>query len=87
LAAEVRYWGNWVLERVKAEISDLYPLIPDPAHQGRRQTLQTNWLKEHAIGEVPAGYLMRLLISGRAPLPARTLLRGNRPAGQADLAL
>ncbi len=30
LAAEVRYWGNWVLERVKTEIGDLYPLIPDP---------------------------------------------------------
>ncbi len=30
LADEVRYWGNWVLEKVHAEIGDLYPLIPDP---------------------------------------------------------
>jgi len=30
LAEEVRYWGNWVLEKVKAEIGDLYPPIPDP---------------------------------------------------------
>ena len=30
LAAEVRYWGELVLEKVKAEIGDLYPLIPDP---------------------------------------------------------
>jgi putative DNA methylase len=30
LADEVRYWGNWVLEKVRAEIGDLYPLIPDP---------------------------------------------------------
>jgi putative DNA methylase len=30
LAEEVRYWGNWVLEKVRAEIGDLYPLIPDP---------------------------------------------------------
>ena len=30
LAEEVRYWGNWVLKKVKAEIVDLYPLIPDP---------------------------------------------------------
>lgn len=30
LAEEVRYWGNWVLECVKAEIGDLYPPIPDP---------------------------------------------------------
>jgi len=31
LAAEVRYWGNWVLDRVRKEIGDLYPPIPDPA--------------------------------------------------------
>ncbi len=30
LAEEVRFWGKWVLERVKAEIGDLYPGIPDP---------------------------------------------------------
>lgn len=31
LAGEVRYWGNWVLDRVRKEIGDLYPPIPDPA--------------------------------------------------------
>ena len=31
LAAEVRYWGQWVLDKVRAEIGDLYPPIPDPA--------------------------------------------------------
>lgn len=31
LAHEVRYWGEWVLQKVKAEIGDLYPPIPDPA--------------------------------------------------------
>lgn len=30
LAAEVRYWGNWVLDRVRKGIGDLYPPIPDP---------------------------------------------------------
>ncbi len=30
LAAEVHYWGNWVIERVRKEIGDLYPPIPDP---------------------------------------------------------
>ena len=30
LAEEVRYWGNWVLEKVREEIGDLFPLIPDP---------------------------------------------------------
>jgi putative DNA methylase len=33
LAAEVRYWGNWILDHVKAEIGDLYPLIPDPDYK------------------------------------------------------
>jgi putative DNA methylase len=28
LAKEVEYWGKWVLEKVKAEIGDLYPPIP-----------------------------------------------------------
>lgn len=58
LAAEVRYWGEWVLNKVKAEIGDLYPLIPDPAFKGKRQELQTDWLKEHATDDVPPGYLM-----------------------------
>jgi putative DNA methylase len=30
LAKEVEYWGTWVLKRVKTEIGDLYPPIPDP---------------------------------------------------------
>lgn len=30
LAEEVRHWGQWVLEKVRAEIGDLYPPIPDP---------------------------------------------------------
>jgi putative DNA methylase len=34
LAAEVEHWGKWVLEKVKAEIRDLYPPIPDPEASG-----------------------------------------------------
>lgn len=37
LADEVRYWGNWVLEKVRAEIGDLYPLIPDPEFTRRKR--------------------------------------------------
>ncbi len=29
LAADVRYWGHWVLERAREELSDLYPPDPD----------------------------------------------------------
>src|SRR5713101_4754476 len=35
LAEEVRYWGQWVLEKVKAEIGDLYPTIPDPSYKAK----------------------------------------------------
>ncbi len=46
LAEDVRKWGQWVLERVRAEVGDLYPLIPDPEYDptkapddiARRQT-------------------------------------------------
>jgi putative DNA methylase len=34
LAGEVEHWGKWMLEKVKAEIGDLYPAIPDPAASG-----------------------------------------------------
>lgn len=30
LAKEVEYWGQWVIARVRDEIGDLYPPIPDP---------------------------------------------------------
>jgi putative DNA methylase len=55
---EVRFWGNWVLKRVKAEIGDLYPLIPDPQYKGKKPSLQPESLKEHDADGVPPGYLM-----------------------------
>ena len=58
LAKEVRYWGEWILKKVKAEIGDLYPLIPDPEFKGKKQPMQVDWLKEHDTGDVPPGYLM-----------------------------
>jgi putative DNA methylase len=30
LAEEVEYWGNWMIERTRSEIGDLYAPIPDP---------------------------------------------------------
>jgi putative DNA methylase len=56
LAAEVRWWGEWVLKKVKAEIGDLYPLVPDPAFKGKRKPAQQSFAEE---GEgVPPGFLM-----------------------------
>jgi adenine-specific DNA methylase len=32
LAAHVRYWGNWVLERARADLAEYYPTLPlDPS--------------------------------------------------------
>jgi putative DNA methylase len=56
LAEEVRYWGKWVLEKVKAEIGDLYPLIPDPKAKGAKPLRQADmWQSKE---DVPPGYLV-----------------------------
>ncbi len=56
LAEEVRYWGNWVLGKVRAEIGDLYPLIPDPNAKGAEPLRQADMWQ--AKDEVPPGYLV-----------------------------
>ena len=58
LAKEVRYWGEWVLQRVKAEIGDLYPLIPDPEYKGRRAETQSSFWPTAKDGKVPPGFLV-----------------------------
>ncbi len=56
LAEEVRYWGKWVFERVRAEIGDLYPLIPDPKSKGTKPLRQADmWQSKE---DVPPGYLV-----------------------------
>jgi len=68
LAEEVQYWGRWVLEKVKAEIGDLYPPIPDPQAPKIRQVFGEPQLEISGRGfeptgqqrlavETPAGYL------------------------------
>lgn len=58
LAEEVRYWGNWVLTQVKAEIGSYYPLIPDPKVKGKKTPVQENWLDVQPAYEVRSGYLL-----------------------------
>ena len=58
LAAEVRYWGEWVLKKVKAEIGDLYPLIPDPEYKGAKAGSQAHLWETGAADQVPPGYLV-----------------------------
>jgi putative DNA methylase len=58
LAEEVRYWGKWVLKKVKAEIGDLYPLIPDPAFKGKRDAKAAALWQEEDADDIPPGYLV-----------------------------
>lgn len=58
LANEVRYWGKWVLKKVKAEIGDLYPLIPDPEFKGAKAGSQAHLWQTGAADQVPPGYLV-----------------------------
>ncbi|MBC8450528.1 MAG: DUF1156 domain-containing protein [Chloroflexi bacterium] len=51
LSAEVEHWGQWVLERVRDEIGDLYPPIPDPRHAA-------------AAADQPAQLSMNLAVPG-----------------------
>lgn len=57
LGEEVRYWGNRVLEHVKGEIADLYPLIPEPGFKREKTATQTNWLKERDTEDVRPGFM------------------------------
>jgi len=58
LADEVRYWGEWVLKKVKTEIGDLYPLIPDPNYKGNRPAVQAEMWQSSDKESIPPGYLM-----------------------------
>src|SRR5262249_10146734 len=55
LSKEVRYWGEWGLKKVKAEIRDLDPRMPDPAYKKKREPVKDIFGTEQ---EVPPGYLV-----------------------------
>lgn len=62
LAEEVRYWGNWVLEKVKEEIGDLYPPIPDPDTKSEEIGTESQGVMAFAKDQqqrlkAPSGYL------------------------------
>jgi putative DNA methylase len=80
LASEVRYWGEWVLEKVRAEIGDLYPPIPDPDFkpgtspvqesflEGRTKAAQTSFLKKDKTGFLtPVAYLWTRTVRCKNP--------------------
>jgi putative DNA methylase len=64
LAEEVDRWGKWVLERVKQEVGDLYPAIPDPSAPARyleplqqQEFVTSGFEKRLPELTVPGGYL------------------------------
>jgi putative DNA methylase len=58
LAEEVWHWGEWVLKKVKAEIGDLYPLIPDPEFKGEGEGTKVDLWQQEAAEGAPPGYLV-----------------------------
>ena len=68
LSREVKHWGNWMFSKVKAEIGDLYPLIPAPATQ--RQALRGQWKSVRRARRCAA----RLPRAGRVSLDANGAL-------------
>ncbi|PKN67834.1 MAG: adenine-specific DNA methylase [Deltaproteobacteria bacterium HGW-Deltaproteobacteria-15] len=62
LGNEVRCWGEWVLKKVKDEIGDLYPSVPDPKAPsqelapGKQGTLFKNPTGQQKL-TIPGGYL------------------------------
>jgi putative DNA methylase len=78
LANEVRFWGEWVLDKMQAEIGNLYPLIPDPAFNGDRSKIQAEKWQSSPRDKVPSGYLIPL-----AYLWTRTVRCKNPSCGAA----
>lgn len=71
LAEEVRWWGNWVLERVRREIGDLYPPVPDPDFAGKRPEIAFDSDTGHWVATDPnlREDQQRLLAEGKSVLP------------------
>jgi len=53
----IYYSGITILEKVRAEIGDLYPLIPDPKFKGAKPLRQAD-MWQSSKDEVPPGYLV-----------------------------
>ena len=77
LAEEVRYWGNWVLKKVEADIGDLYPLIPDPKSKDTKGLRQTDlWQSKEAVSLshlVPVAYLWTRTVRCKNPTCGATV--------------
>jgi putative DNA methylase len=82
LAAEVEHWGKWVLERVKAEIGDLYPPIPDPRRKDGEARTAEQLPLDMTVKESQEGYDARAgMLTPVAYLWTRTVRCKNPACG------
>jgi putative DNA methylase len=82
LAGEVEHWGKWVLERVKAEIGDLYPPIPDPRQAAKASDQAGQLSMDLAVHETPESYQARSgMLTPVAYLWTRTVRCKNPACG------
>ena len=82
LAAEVEYWGKCVLERVKKEVGDLYPPIPDPHAKGGRSGSKKRGTQVTMSGDMaPGGQGNEDMLTPVAYLWTRTVRCKNPTCG------
>ena len=82
LADEVEYWGKWVLERVRAEIGDLYPPIPDPRQPAGEDEPKVQLSLDLAVHETTESYHRRArMLTPVAYLWTRTVRCRNPACG------
>lgn len=78
LSKEVEHWGRWVLDRVKAEIGGLYPLIPDPSPDAGESQQSEMRFATQGLSQGPVG---RPLLTPVAYLWTRTVRCKNPTCG------
>lgn len=73
LAAEVEHWGKLVFENVRRQIGDLYPLIPDPANNGKKPPKPDPMLFKTAgkSEAIPPGYLISVAYLWTRTVPCK----------------
>jgi len=84
LAKEVEHWGHWVLDRVRADIGDLYPAIPDPTYRPDRAEGGAQLTMDLAVHETRGSYHRRGgMLTPVAYLWTRTVRCKNPACGAA----
>ena len=79
LAKEVSTWGNRILKKVKDEVGDLYPTIPDPTYKGKGPAINSELWKgassdKKTLGQLtPIAYLWTRTITCKNPACGATV--------------